>query len=92
MDASPSDNPLDQIIQDEEFDRFFHSAYYDGGGDDDGGGVGDDDDELGGFQDNDVDSPMDGDSNGDEVDDGCATPKWRYWLLELGSWQTSTHG
>jgi len=65
---------------------------YDGGGDDDGGGVGDDDDELGGFQDNDVDSPMDGDSNGDEVDDGCATPKWRYWLLELGSWQTSTHG
>ena len=49
----------------------FHS-YYDGGGDDDGIGDDDrvvDDDGVGGFQDDDVDGPMDGDSSGDELDD-----------------------
>ncbi|RLN40825.1 hypothetical protein C2845_PM01G45080 [Panicum miliaceum] len=62
----PTNNPLDDIVQDEEFHEMFHS-YYDGGGDD---GVGDDEDGVGGFQDDDVDGPMDGDSSGDELDDG----------------------
>ena len=39
-----------------------------GGGDDDG--VDDDDDGVGGFQDDDVDGPMDADSSSDELDDG----------------------
>jgi hypothetical protein len=73
MDAPPpTNNPLDEIIQDEEFDRMFHS-YFDGGGDDDGDDDDDgvaDDDGVGGFQDDDVDDPMDGDSSDDEFDDG----------------------
>jgi hypothetical protein len=39
-------NPLDEIMQDEEFDRMFHS-YFDGGGDDDGDDDDDDDDDDG---------------------------------------------
>jgi hypothetical protein len=78
----PTNNPLDEIIQGEEFDRMFHS-YFDGGGDDDGDDDGEDDgdddddddgiaddDGIGGFQDDDVDGPMDGDRSGDELDDG----------------------
>ena len=67
----PMNNPLDEIMRDEEFGRKFHS-YFDGGGDDDGIGDDDrvvDDDGVGGFQDDDVDGPMDGDSSGDELDD-----------------------
>jgi hypothetical protein len=68
-----TNNPLDEIIQDEEFDRMIQS-YFDGGGDDDGDDDDDDgvadDDGVGGFQDDDVDGPMDGDSSGDELDDG----------------------
>jgi hypothetical protein len=59
-------NPLDEIIQDEEFDKIFLS-YFDGGGDDDGVA---DDDGVGRFQDDDVDGPMDGDSSSDELDNG----------------------
>jgi hypothetical protein len=62
----PMNNPLDEIIHDKEFDRMFYS-YFDGGGDDDGD---DDDDGVGRFQDDDVDGPMNGDSSGDELDDG----------------------
>jgi hypothetical protein len=67
-------NTLDEIIQDEEFDRMFYS-YFDGGGDDDGDDDDDDDgvaddDGVGEFQDDDVNRPMDGDSSGDELDDG----------------------
>ncbi|RLM85829.1 hypothetical protein C2845_PM04G14860 [Panicum miliaceum] len=68
----PMNNPLDEIIQDEKFDRIFYS-YFDGGGDDDGDDDNDGvahDDGVGGFQDDDVDGPMDGDSSGDELDDG----------------------
>jgi hypothetical protein len=68
----PPNNLLDEIIKDEKFDRMFYS-YFDSGGDDDG----DDDDDgvahddgVGGFQNDDVDGPMDGDSSGDELDDG----------------------
>ena len=54
------DNPLDEIIQDEEFDRKF-DAHYDGGRDDDG---------VGGLCGDDVDvGPIDGDSSDDELDD-----------------------
>ena len=42
-----------------------HSYFH---GDDDG--VDDDDDGVGGFQDDDVDSPMDADGSSDELDDG----------------------
>ena len=63
----PADNPLDQIVQDKDFNRMVHPYFY-GGGDDDG--VDDDDDGVGGFQDDDVDDPMDGDSSGDELGDG----------------------
>ena len=60
-------NPLDEIIQDEEFDILF-DAYYDGGGDDDSVGV---DDGAGGFHIDDVnDGPIDGSSSEDELDDG----------------------
>jgi hypothetical protein len=49
-------------------------SYFDGGGDDDGDDNDDDevanDDGVGGFQDDDVDGPMDGDSGGDEYDNG----------------------
>ena len=55
------DNPLDEIIQDEEFDRKF-DAHYDGGRDDDG---------VGGLCGDDVDvGPIDGDSSDDEFGDG----------------------
>ena len=63
----PVDNPLDHIVQDEEFDRMVDS-YFQCGGDDDG--VDDDDDGVGGFHGDDVDGPMDGDSSDDELDDG----------------------
>jgi hypothetical protein len=87
----PTNNPLDEIIQDEEFDIMFHS-YFDGGGDDDGdddAGVADDDG-VGGFQDDGVDGPMDGDVVAMNFmmvifsASCCATPKRRYWFLVLG--------
>ena len=54
----PMNNPLDGIMQDEEFDRMF-DAY--GGGDDD---------EVGGFHGDDIDDgSIDSDSSHDEVDD-----------------------
>ena len=49
----------------------FHS-YYDGGGDDDGIGDDDrvvDDDGVGGFQDDNVDGPIDGESSDEKIDD-----------------------
>ena len=65
--SHPMNNPLDEIIQDEEFDILF-DAYYDGGGDDDSVGV---DDGAGGFHIDDVnDGPIDGSSSEDELDDG----------------------
>ena len=99
MDAPPqADNPLDEIVQDEDFNRLVHSYFY-GGGDDDG--VDDNDDDvdddgggIGGPHGDDVDCPMDGDSSDDELDDGnfvgqfCATSKQRYWLLVPGGQQT----
>jgi hypothetical protein len=59
-----TDNPLDEIIQDIQFDRIF-DAYYDfdvGGGDDDG---------VDGFHGDGVDEgPVDGDSSDNKLDDG----------------------
>ena len=74
-DAPPqADNPLVEIVQDEDFNRLVHSYFY-GGGDDDG--VDDNDDDvdddgggIGGPHGDDVDCPMDGDSSDDELDDG----------------------
>jgi hypothetical protein len=87
MDAPPpTNNPLDEIIQDEEFDIMF-DAYYDFDRDDDGVSV---DDGAGRFHSDDVDDrPIDSDSSEDELDDRdlascCATPKRRYWLLVPG--------
>ena len=88
----PMNNPLDEIMRDEEFGRKFHS-YFDGGGDDDGAGDDDgvaDDDGVGGFEDVKSTIPW-------IVivvvmnlmmvifsDSCCTTPKQRYWLLVLG--------
>ena len=75
MDAPPqADNPLDQIVQDEDFNRMLHFYFY-GGGDDDG--VDDDDDDvdaddggIGESHGDDVDCSMEGDNSDDELDDG----------------------
>ena len=59
----PTNNPLDEIIQ-EQFDRMFdtYDNFDDGGGDDDG---------VGGFLGDDVDDGLiDGDSWDNELDDG----------------------
>src|SRR6185437_5630567 len=74
MDAPPqADNPLDQIVQDKDFNRMVHSYFY-GGRDDDGvddnDDVGADDGDIGVSHGDDVDCPMDGDSSDDEFDDG----------------------
>ena len=74
-DAPPqADNPLVEIVQDEDFNRLVHS-YFHAGGDDDG--VDDNDDDaaddgggIGGSHGDDVDCPIDGDSSDDELDDG----------------------
>ena len=65
MDApSPTNNPLDEIIQYEQFERMFE-GYVDS---DDGVG---DDDGVGGFHCDDVvDGPINGGSSEDELDDG----------------------
>jgi len=56
----PMNNPLDEITQDELFDRIF-DAYYNGGGDDDG---------VGRFHADDVDDgPIHGDRSDDELGD-----------------------
>ena len=74
-DAPPqADNPLDEIVQDEDFNRLVHS-YFHVGGDDDGANDNDDnaDDDgggIGGSHGDDVDCPMDGGSSDDELDDG----------------------
>ena len=64
----PTNNPLDEIIQGDDFGRFFY-AYYDHGRDDDGVSV---DDGAGVFHSDDVDDdrPIDSDSSEDELDDG----------------------
>ena len=68
MDVPPlTNNPLDEIIQADDFGRFFY-AYYDLGRDDDGVSV---DDGAGVFHSDDVDDrPIDSDSSEDELDDG----------------------
>ena len=59
----PANNPPDEMILDEKFDRMF-DAYID----DDGEG---DDDGVGGFHGDDVDDgPIDGESSDEEIDDG----------------------
>ena len=76
MDAPPpADNPLDQILQDEDFDRMVRSYFH--SGEDDDGVVDDDDNDddaddggIGGSHGDDVDYPIDGDSSDDELDDG----------------------
>ena len=63
----PTNNPLDEIIQGDDFGRIFY-AYYDLDRDDDGVSV---DDGVGGFHSDDVDDrPIDSDSSEDEFDDG----------------------
>ena len=63
---APTNNPLDEIIQGEEFDRMF-DAYYDVDRRDDGVNI---DDGVGGFHSDDVDDrPIDSDSSEDELDD-----------------------
>ena len=70
-DAPPqADNPLVEILQDEDFNRLVHSYFHDDGvddidddADDDGGGIG-------GSHGDDIECPMDGDSSDDELDDG----------------------
>ena len=64
----PTNNPLDEIIQGDDFGRFF-DAYYDYGRDDDGVSV---DDGAGVFHSDDVhdDRPINSDSSEDELDDG----------------------
>ena len=68
----PVNNPLNQIVEDDNFGRMV-SPYFHGGRDDDG--VDDDDDDanddgVSGSHGDDVDCPMDGDSSDDELDDG----------------------
>jgi len=67
MDVPPlTNNPLDEIIQGDDFGRFFY-AYYDLDRDGDGVSV---DDGAGGFHSDDVnDRPIDSDSSEDELDD-----------------------
>ena len=71
----PANNPLSQIVEDEDFDRMVSSYFHDGG-DDDGvsGSHGDDGDAddvgVSGSHGDDVECPMDGDSSDDELDDG----------------------
>ena len=62
----PTNNPLDEIIQGDDFGRFF-DAYYDHDRDDDGVSV---DDRAGVFHSDDVDDdmPIDSDSSEDELD------------------------
>ena len=62
----PTNNPLDEIIQGDDFGRIFY-AYYDLDRDDDGVSV---DDGAGVFHSDDVDDrPIDSDSSEDELDD-----------------------
>ena len=71
----PANNPLSQIVEDEDFDRMVSSYFHDGG-DDDGvsGSHGDDGDAddvgVSGSHGDDVECPMDSDSSDDELDDG----------------------
>ena len=78
-DAPPplANNPLSQIIEDDDFDRMVSScSYFHDGGDDDGvsGSHGDDGDAddvgVSGSHGDDVECPMDSDSSDDELDDG----------------------
>ena len=70
----PANNPLNQIVEDEDFDRMVSSYFHDGG-DDDGvsGSHGDDGDAddvgVSGSHGDDVECPMDGDSSDNELDD-----------------------
>jgi hypothetical protein len=70
----PADNPLDRIVQDEDFDRMVHYYFYGGrdddGVDDDNDDDDDDDDRVGVSHGDDVDCPMNGDSSDDELDNG----------------------
>ena len=74
-DAPPQeDNPLDQIVQDEDFNRMVRSYFHDG--EDDDGVIDDDDNDdnaddggIGGSHGDDVDYPIDGGSSDDELDD-----------------------
>ena len=62
----PTNNPLDEIIQGDDFGRIF-DVYYDLDRDDDGVSV---DNGVGGFHSDDVDDrPIDSDSSEDELDD-----------------------
>ena len=67
-----ADNPLVEIVQDEDFNRLVHSYFHDDKDDD---GVDDNDDDadddggIGGSHGDDVDCPMDGDCSDDELDD-----------------------
>ena len=63
MDAPPpANNPPDEMILDEKFDRMFDAYIDDDGGDDDG---------VGGFYGDDVDDgPIDGERRDEEIDDG----------------------
>ena len=87
----PMNNPLDEMIQGDDFGRMF-DGYYDFDRDDNSVSV---DDGAGGVHSDDVDDrPIDSDSSEDELDDRdlascCATPKRRYWLLVQGGYQTS---
>ena len=67
MFPPPTNNPLDEIIQGDDFGRIF-DVYYDLDRDDNGVSV---DDGAGGFHSDDVDDrPIDSDSSEDELDDG----------------------
>jgi len=67
MFPPPTNNPLDEIIQGDDFGRIFY-VYYDLDRDDDGVSV---DDGAGEFHSDDVDAmPIDSDSSEDELDDG----------------------
>ena len=71
----PANNPLNQIVEGDDFDRMV-SSYFHGGGDDDGvsGSHGDDGDadDVGVSESHgdDVECLMDSDSSDDELDDG----------------------
>ena len=71
----PANNPLSQIVEDDDFDRMVSSYFHDGR-DDDGvsGSHGDDGDAddvgVSGSHGDDVVCPMDSDSSDDELDDG----------------------
>ena len=76
-DASPppANNPLSQIVEDDNFDRMLSSYFHDGGEDDGvSGSHGDDGDAddvgVSGSDGDDVECPLDGDSSDDELDDG----------------------